>query len=185
MAKQHPKVIAGIDTHADTHHVAVISETGRHFGDKEFLAASFGYRPIVEFIKGLGPAPSIRAEGTGSYGAELARVLSREHFWVLEVMRPNRQERPLREKSDPLDAYQAAEAALAGSRVSTPKARDGAVESLRVLRAEQNSAMRARVAVMAQIKSILVSAPEPIRAKYRSLSRAATMSAVEKSPTHR
>ena len=181
MAKQHPKVIAGIDTHADTHHVAVISETGRHLGDKEFLAVGSGYRQIVEFITGFGPVSSIGVEGTGSYGAELARVLSREHFRVLEVMRPNRQERRLRGKSDPLDAYQAAEAALAGSRVATPKARDGAVESLRVLRAERNSAMRARVAVMAQIKSILVSAPEAIRAKYRGLSRVAMMSALEKS----
>lgn len=41
------------------------------------------------------------------------------------------------------------------------------MESLRVLRAERISAMRAKVAVMAQINSILVSAPKPIRAKYR------------------
>ena len=80
-------------------------------------------------------------------------------------MRPNRQARRLRGKSDPLDAYQAADSVLAGRGTATPKARDGAVESLRVLRAERNSAMRARVAVMTQVKSILVTAPEPIRAK--------------------
>jgi hypothetical protein len=38
---------------------------------------------------------------------------------------------------------------------------------VRVLRAERATAMRARVAVMAQVKAILVTAPEAIRARYR------------------
>ncbi|EMY33213.1 IS110 family transposase, partial [Arthrobacter crystallopoietes BAB-32] len=48
---------------------------------------------------------------------------------VLEVNRPNRQIRRLKGKSDPLDAYQAAEAVIAERGISTPKARDGAVEN--------------------------------------------------------
>ena len=180
MTNQHLKVIAGIDTHADTHHVAIIDETGRHITDKEFLAVGSGYRNIAAFITGFGPVIAAGVEGTGSYGAELARVLTGEGIRVLEVMRPNRQGRRLRGKSDPLDAYQAAEAALAGRNVATPKSRDGAVESLRVLRAERATAMRARVAVMTQIKSILTAAPEALRAKYRHLTRAAMMTALEK-----
>jgi hypothetical protein len=31
-----PEVIAGIDTHADTHHVAVIDTDGRRLGDAGF-----------------------------------------------------------------------------------------------------------------------------------------------------
>lgn len=181
MAKQRLKVIAGIDTHTDTHHVAVISETGEHLADRGFLAVGSGYRKIVEFITGPGPVSAAGVEGTGSYGAELARVLSREGIQVLEVMRPNRQERRLRGKSDPLDAYQAAEATLAGSRIATPKSRDGAVESLRVMRAERTTAMRAGLRSCPQVHSVLVSAPEAIRAKYRDLTRAALMNALEKS----
>ncbi|WP_457962603.1 IS110 family transposase [Arthrobacter sp. D1-29] len=180
MTNPYLKVIAGIDTHADTHYVAIIDETGRHLMDKEFPAVGSGYRNIVEFITGFGPVVAAGVEGTGSYGAELARVLTREGFRVLEVMRPNRQGRRLRGKSDALDAYQAAEAALAGRNVATPKSRDGTVESLRVLRAERATAMRARVAVMAQIKSILTAAPEALRAKYRRLARAPMMAALEK-----
>jgi transposase len=180
MTNQHLKVIAGIDTHADTHHVAIIDETGRHLTDREFLAVGTGYRNIAAFITGFGPVIAAGVEGSGSYGAELARVLTGEGIRVLEVMRPNRQGRRLRGKSDPLDAYQAAEAALAGRNVATPKSRDGAVESLRVLRAERATAMRARVAVMTQIKSILTAAPEALRAKYRHLTRAAMMTALEK-----
>jgi transposase len=40
--------------------------------------------------------------------------------------------------------------------------------------------MRARVAVMNQVQSILISAPEPLRAKYRGLNCAAMMTALEK-----
>jgi transposase len=180
MAKHRLKVIAGIDTHAETHHVAVISETGERLADKEFLATGSGYRKIIEFITGFGIVLAIGVEGTGSYGAELARVLTREGMHVLEVMRPNRQNRRLHGKSDPLDAYQAAEAALAGSRVSMPKARNGTVEGLRVLRAERSTAMRARVAVITQIKSILVSAPDTLRARYRGLTSSAMITALDK-----
>ena len=119
-------------------------------------------------------------EGTGSYGAELSRVLVRKGFHVVEVMRPNRQSRRLQGKSDPLDAYQAAESVLAGRAGATPKSRDGAVESLRVLRAERATAMRARVAVMAQVRAILVTAPETIRARYRAMTSPSLMAALEK-----
>jgi transposase len=180
MANEQLKVIAGIDTHADTHHVAVITETGVHIADKEFLAVSSGYQKIIKFITGFGQVVAVGVEGTGSYGAELSRVLVKEGVQVLEVMRPNRQGRRLKGKSDPLDAYQAAESALAGRGTATPKARDGAVEALRVLRAEKSTAMRARVAVMNQVQSILISAPEPLRAKYRGLHCAAMMTALEK-----
>lgn len=181
MAKHPLKVIAGIDTHSDTHHVAVISDTGEHLADKEFLAVGSGYRKIIEFITTFGTVLAIGVEGTGTYGAELARVLTREGLQVLEVMRPNRQHRRLHGKSDPLDAYQAAEAALAGSGTSLPKARNGAVEAMRVLRAERSTAMRARVAVVTQIKSILVSAPDTLRARYRSMTGTAMIAALEKS----
>ena len=180
MTKEYLKVIAGIDTHADTHHVGVITETGQHLADKEFPAAGVGYQGIIDFITGFGSVLAAGVEGTGSYGAELSRVLTRKGIRVVEVMRPNRQARRLRGKSDPLDAYQAAESVLSGRAGVTPKSRDGAVESLRVLRAERATAMRARVAVMAQVKTILTTAPETIRARYRSMTSPALMAALEK-----
>lgn len=180
MAKEQLKVIAGIDTHADTHHVAVITETGLHLADREFPATGSGHQVIIDFMTGFGPVLAVGVEGTGSYGAELSRVLSRKGMHVVEVMRPNRQARRLQGKSDPLDAYQAAESVLAGHATATPKSRDGAVESLRVLRAERATAMRARVAVMAQVKAILVTAPETLRARYRAMTSPALMAALEK-----
>lgn len=40
MTNQAPEVIAGIDTHADTHHVGLITSYGKHLGDREFLAVA-------------------------------------------------------------------------------------------------------------------------------------------------
>jgi transposase len=107
MAKEHLKVIAGIDTHADTHHVALITDTGCPVAAREFPASGSGYQGIIEFIEFIaefGPVLAVGVEGTGSYGAELSRVQAREGIHVVEVMRPNRQARRLQGKSDPLDA---------------------------------------------------------------------------------
>ena len=135
MANETTNVIAGIDTHADTHHVAVINEYGKPLADREFLAVGSGYRKIVDFITSYGTVTAVGVEGTGSYGAELARALRGEGLTVLEVNRPNRAARRLKGKSDPLDAYQAAQSVLDGRTTAIPKAKDGPVECLRILRA--------------------------------------------------
>ncbi|WP_181038648.1 transposase [Arthrobacter sp. ZGTC131] len=151
MASETTNVIAGIDTHSDTHHVAVINEYGKPLADKEFLAFGSGYWKIVDFITSYGTVTAVGVEGTGSYGAELARTLRGEGLTVLEVNRPNRAARRLKGKSDPLDAYQAAQSVLDGRSTSIPKAKDGPVECLRILRAGRTSAVKARTAAINQI----------------------------------
>jgi transposase len=178
MTNESTEVIAGVDTHADTHHVALINEHGKHLADQKFAATGSGYRDIIDYITRDGPVAAVGVEGTGSYGAELARVLATEGFHVVEVNRPNRQERRLRGKSDPLDAYQAAQAVLSERGTSTPKTRNGYVEALRVLRTARTSAMKARTAVLTQISSLLVTAPEEVRAKYRGQGTAARLTAM-------
>jgi hypothetical protein len=53
---------------------------------------------------------------------------------VVEVIRPDRQARRQRGKSDAADAVAAALAALNGEASDVPKSRDGAAESIRMLR---------------------------------------------------
>ena len=79
-------------------------------------------------------------EGTGSYGAGLSRYLRRAGVQVIEVDRPNRKERRRSGKSDPLDAVEAARAALSGRAKNLPKSRDGTVEAIRVLVVAKRSA---------------------------------------------
>lgn len=160
-------IIVGVDTHADTHHVALINEYGKRLSDKKFVATEDGYRDIVSYITAAGLATAIGVEGAGSYGAGLARHLTTAGFTVVEVNRPNRAERRLHGKSDPLDAYQAAQSTLAHRGTSTPKSRDGYVEALRVLRTARNSAVKAHSVTQVQIRSVLVTAPSALREKYR------------------
>lgn len=178
MTNTETDVIAGIDTHADTHHIGLITNYGKHISDREFLAVGSGYRKITEYLASQGPVAAVGVEGTGSYGAELARVLAKEGFQVREVNRPNRAHRRLHGKSDPIDAYQAAQAVLAERGTSVPKSRDGYVEALRVLRTARTSALKARTAVLAQISGVLTAAPEAIRAKYRGQTSEARVKAM-------
>lgn len=163
--------VAGIDTHKQTHHVAIVDHLGRPVADREFATTAHGYRQVIEFLRVHGQVVRVGVEGTGSYGAGVARELTKAGFTVIEVIRPNRQARRLRGKSDPIDAHQAALAVLTGAD-TVPKTADGHVESLRILISERRSAAKAKSQTMNQIHALLITAPDPVRAAYRALSGA-------------
>ena len=50
MTTNREHVFAGIDTHAKTHHVAVIDQLGGELGDQEFPATTAGYEKLLGFI---------------------------------------------------------------------------------------------------------------------------------------
>lgn len=181
LATAETRIIVGVDTHSDTHHVAIISDYGRPIADREFLAVGSGYRKILEFIGVHGTVIAAGVEGTGSYGAELTKVLRGAGIQVLEVTRPNRQDRRLKGKSDPLDAYQAAQSVLAERGLSTPKVKDGPVECLRILRMSRSSAMKARTITINQIRGLLVSSPDELRSRYRGLNTSAMIASLSRS----
>ena len=108
------RVVGGVDSHADTHHAAVVTMTGGRLGDQEFPTTPGGYRQLVAFVTGFGTVQTVGVEGTNSYGAGLSRHLRQAGLEVQEVIRPKRPVRRLRGKSDPIDAYAAAAAVLAG-----------------------------------------------------------------------
>ena len=163
-------VVAGADTHSETHHVAVLdAQTGALLADQQFPATSAGYRAIIAFITSLGSLIRFGVEGTNSYGAGLSRHLQDAGIEVREVIRPNRAQRRLRGKSDPLDAITAAQVALTGDDLPIPKTSDGPVESIRVLSLVRDSAVKARANVLRQIRMILVSAPHSQREKLVKL----------------
>jgi transposase len=108
-------------------------------------------------------------EGTGSYGAGLARFLAAHQQQVYEVNRPDRQARRRRGKSDPVDAAAAARAVQAGEATGTPKAQDGTVEMLRALRAARATAVKARTQAINALKGLLVTAPAELREQLDGL----------------
>lgn len=161
-------VVAGVDTHAETHHVSVLdAATGAVLGDRQVTATGDGYRQLLEFVSSFGNIVRIGVEGTSSYGAGLARYLRGAGIEVAEVIRPKRAVRR-RGKSDPIDALAAARQVLAGEVLPIPKDGDGLVEQVRVLLAVRRSAVKARTALLRQVKSLLVTAPEPVRTRWSS-----------------
>lgn len=178
---QGSRVVVGVDTHADTHHVAVITEYGKPIADQAFPTTAAGYREALTFITGFGEVLQVGMEGTGTYGAALTKVLQSQGLLVIEVNRPDRQQRRLKGKTDPLDAYRAAQSVIAGRSTAVPKAKDGPVECLRVLRASRVSAMKSRSAAINQIKGLLISAPETLRSKYQGMNTAAMVGAMARS----
>ena len=172
MTHEHHQVIGGVDTHGRTHHAAVIDELGRHLADREFPATSAGYRELVAWMLGHGELRAVGVEGTGAYGAELARVLAGAHVTVLDVDRPDRKTRRMKGKCDPIDAHAAAGAVAGGRATGSPKTRTGTVEAVRVLRIARRSAVKARTQAMNQIRGLLVSAPAAVREQVGDLPRA-------------
>jgi len=168
MTDAKPDVVAGVDTHADTHWAAIITTAGQRVADKQFSTTPDGYARLVGFITGHGHLVRAGVEGTSSYGAGLARVLLAAGIETVEVIRPARAERR-RGKSDPIDAYAAAKTALAGEHLATPKASGGAVDAIRVLLIARRSASKARSDAIRQIKSILITAPNPLRERFRAM----------------
>jgi transposase len=90
---------------------------------------------------------------------------------VLEVTRPNRQERHRNGKDDDLDAIEAARAVLAGRALATAKTSTGNTEALRVLLGAQRSAKQARISAMVQLRHLMFTAPDDLRERYAKLSR--------------
>jgi transposase len=155
-----PPVTVGVDSHQDQHVAAVVDQTGRLCGTQAFAASTRGYVALVTWAEGFGPVERIGIEGTGTYGAGLARFARAYGLQVVEVDRPDRSTRRRRGKSDPIDAHTAARATLAGVAATIPKTREGHVEMIRVLRVARRGALKARVAAAEQLHGVRYSAPK-------------------------
>jgi transposase len=172
-------VFAGADTHADTIHIAVVSEHGQDLADQELPTTAAGYAQAISFITTRGVVQAFGIEGTSSYGAGLARAARTAGLNVIEVNRPDRHERRRKGKSDPLDAYAAARA-VAFQRATTPP-KDETIEGIRALLNVRRSAVKASTAAINQIRQMLITAPEPVRARYPQTEPAALNEALARS----
>jgi transposase len=137
-----------------------------------FPASGAGYRALLAWACGHGPVGRAGVEGTGSYGAALARQLRRAGVQVIEVNRPDRAARRRRGKTDAVDAEAAARAVLDGRATVTPKNADGPVETLRLFKVAKDSAVKARTQAINQLKAVLVGANPELRESLAGLGRA-------------
>ncbi|MFI9325901.1 IS110 family transposase [Kitasatospora aureofaciens] len=162
-------VVGGVDTHTDFHQAAVIDSIGRHLATESFPTDPDGYRRLLDWLRSHGDVMAVGVEGTGAYGAELARYLRANQVTVVDVDRPDRRARRANGKSDPVDAYAAATAVLSGRASGMPKTRDGIVEAIRSLRVVRRSAIKSRTQTINQIRTLIVTAPSEVRDKLRPM----------------
>ncbi len=160
-------VVIGVDTHVLSHSAAAIgARTGGVLGEVTVEATTEGYARLIEFADSHGLLRAWAIEGTGGHGAGLARHLERGNEVVVELDRPERTRRRNGAKSDPLDAIRAGREALSRARLGTPRAA-GDRQALSVLLAARRSAVEAGTDAQRQVFSLVIAAPEPIRARFR------------------
>lgn len=164
-----PGVVVGVDTHLDSHTAVALDDLGRKLGQVMVSADGGGYRQLISWSAGLGDLRCFGVEGTGSYGAGVARYLAGRGHRVIEVCRPNRQDRRRLGKSDPVDAELAARQVLSGTVTVQPKRQDGWVEMLRALRVARAGAVSSSTQAINALKALLVTAPDVLRTRLRGL----------------
>jgi transposase len=169
-------VTGGVDTHADMHVAAALDPIGGLLGVEEFPVSPDGYARLLGWLGGFGTVALVGIEGTGSYGAGLARHVTAAGVRVVEVDSSDRQDRRRQGKSDPLDAVSAARAAQSGRARGAPKGRDGAVEAIRALMVAKRSARSERVQTINQARSLIVTGPDDLRARFAGHTVAALVS---------
>jgi transposase len=164
-------VTGGVDTHLDLNVAAALDPIGGLLAVADFPATSGGHRRLLDWLAGFGPVTRVGVEGTGSYGAGLARYLRAAGVEVVEVDRPNRQARRRSGKSDPLDAIEAARAALSGRACGAAKTRDGNAEAIRALVVAKRSARSVKIKTLNQIRHLSFTAPDQLRERLEGVSR--------------
>ena len=164
-------ITGGVDTHADVHVAAAVDANGGVLGVESFATTPAGYVQLSGWLSGFGVVDRVGVEGTGAYGAGLARHLRRRGLMVIEVDRPNRQERRRNGKSDRLDAIEAARTALSGRASGVAKSADGDVEAIRALLVVRRSGRNVRIKYLNQIRHLGFTAPDELRERLRDVHR--------------
>ena len=152
----------------DMNVAAALDPIGGLLGVESFPTSPAGNKKLLGWLKSFGTPTLVGVEGTGSYGAPLARYLRRAGVAVVEVDRPNRQERRRKGKTDEYDAIEAARAAQAQRQLGLAKPatatskRSGSCWSLDAPRSRPRSRRSTRSGTWAS----------PLRRRSASLSKA-------------
>ena len=170
--------VVGVDTHVDQHALAVVeAATLQTCRQLAVVASRQGYRQALRLARRYAPGRRAWAlEGSGCYGAGLARFLNARGEQVLEVERPAREGRQGRLKSDALDAERAARKVLAGSAGALPRLAPD-TQALRALLSTREGAVTACTAALNELRALIVTSPPELRERLRGRSEAALLDA--------
>lgn len=174
--------VVGVDPDRDWITLAVLdARSAGVVAEGRFPATKDGYDETIAFVDGHS-VDSERAwviEGSAGYGRGLAVALQRHGEWVIEFDRPTRKTKD-GAKSDALDAIRAGREMLGRKRLSIPRAHDGVRKAIRVHAVTRAAAVRARTGAINELKAIIVTADESLRAQLRGLRTAGQVAACAK-----
>ena len=165
-------VVLGIDAHKRTHTAVAVDEHGKRLGSKTVAATSAGNLELVRWAGQFGEH-TFAVEDCRHLSRRLERdllaageTLVRVHPKLMARVRRSAREQG---KSDPIDAVEAARAALSGRARGRAKSRDGSVEAIRVLVVAKRSARQARVKALTQMRQLTFTAPDQLQCRIKGL----------------
>ncbi|MFC4019211.1 IS110 family transposase [Micromonospora sp. GCM10011542] len=178
------EVVIGVDTHKDTHTAALLdTRTGGVLARATVSTDPDGYAELVALAEQHSGLRAWALEGSGGYGAGLARHLADAGELVVELDRPLRPTRRAGAKSDPIDAERAARDALARTRLAQPKTGPERA-ALQARLTARRAAVEASATTQRQLHALVITAPEVVRARFRGQStRAMLTTATRLRPT--
>ncbi len=162
-------IVIGVDTHKNTHTAAVVSvDPAPPLEQLTTSADPAGYRTLLAMAERHSLHRVWAIEGTSSYGAGLARFLTRAGETVFEVDRPARAPRRNGVKTDAVDAVRAARELLTRDRQAVPRSYEQRAALSHLLTARR-SAVSAAGDAQRQLQSLVVTAPDKLRDPLREL----------------
>jgi transposase len=181
MLAEHYDFIIGGDPDRDTIDLAILDAvTGRVHTQYSDAADGPAYRRMLAWAVRCAPGRRVWAlEGTGSFAAGLVSVLAEAGEDVVEIQN-NKRSRGA--KNDRIDAVQAARTALAQTEQATPRAR-GLREALRQALVTRQGILMSRTKAINELKSLIVVAPEHLRAQLRGLGLAKQLARIDRFPS--
>lgn len=178
------EVVIGVDTHKHSHTAAVVAAGTGAAGESATVATDpDGYAELLAMAERHSGLRAWAIEGTGGYGAGLARFLAERGEVVIELDRPQRPARRNGAKSDPLDAVRAAREALAREHLAQPRAR-GERAALAVHLAARRSAVEGATLAQRQLHALVTAAPELLRARFRGQNTREMLTTASRLRTH-
>jgi transposase len=148
--------VIGVDTHTQTHTLAVCAPTGALLHQVTIPATDEGHLQALELALSAGGRVVFAIEGTRSHGIGLTRAVQGAGLTVVEVEQPSRKARRGKGKSDDIDAALAAKTALGydPAKLPTPRA-DGTREALRILLIGRKDSTDERTAKVNMMRALL------------------------------
>jgi transposase len=159
-------ITGGVDTHADVHVAAALDPVGGLLGVAEFPVTPAGYARLPGWLGGFGSVCLAGIEGTGSYGAGLARHLATAGIRVVEVDRS-----AARTGAGKASPTLSTPSAPPGPRspagpAARRKAGTAPPGAIRALMADGRSARAERTQTINQARSLIVTGPDDLRIRF-------------------